>query len=164
MQEFSKSESFSLADTAPIIIEVLESGGEFELYPRGTSMLPLIRQGRDSVTLVKKPDGRIPDGEIAFYKRSDGHFVLHRIMYHDQSGYTMCGDNQTILEHGVTDDMIIATVSSLKINGKRVSSDDKKYRHYVSRRANMKYRRTVLFFRHLPSRIKGKLLSMRHRS
>ena len=56
MPEFSKNETFSLTETEPIIKEVLESGGEFELYPRGTSMLPLIRQGRDSVILVKRPD------------------------------------------------------------------------------------------------------------
>lgn len=43
-------ETFSLAEYADIIREVLDSGGEFTLFPRGTSMLPLIVEGRDSVT------------------------------------------------------------------------------------------------------------------
>lgn len=164
MPEFSRSESFSLADVAPVIIEVLESGGEFELYPRGTSMLPLIRQGRDSVTLIKKPQGGLNEGDIAFYRRADRQFVLHRVMYRDENGYTMCGDNQLVLEHGVTDGMVIGVVSSLKLDGKVVSVDDKKYRRYVARRANMKYRRFVLFFQHLPSRLKAKLSSLKHKS
>ena len=40
-----------LSDYDPLIREVLASGGEFRLYPHGTSMRPLLRQGRDSVSL-----------------------------------------------------------------------------------------------------------------
>ena len=40
-----------ISDYESIIREVLSSGGEFRLYPHGTSMLPLLRQGRDSVSL-----------------------------------------------------------------------------------------------------------------
>ena len=61
---------FRLADYAGTIREVMDSGGEFTLYPRGTSMLPLIVQGRDSVTLVKAEEFRT--GDIAFYQRENG--------------------------------------------------------------------------------------------
>lgn len=37
---------FRLSDYDEIIREVLDSGGEFQLFPRGTSMLPLIREKR----------------------------------------------------------------------------------------------------------------------
>jgi len=52
MRVSSPNNAFSLYDMEPIIREVLDSGGEFELAPRGTSMLPLIKEGRDTVTLV----------------------------------------------------------------------------------------------------------------
>ena len=39
------------SDHEELIREVLASGGEFRLYPHGTSMLPLLRQGIDSVAL-----------------------------------------------------------------------------------------------------------------
>ena len=45
------SDPIHLSDHEELIREVLASGGEFRLYPRGTSMLPLIRQGIDSVAL-----------------------------------------------------------------------------------------------------------------
>ena len=47
---------FSLAEYDDTIREVLNSGGAFRIYPRGTSMLPLLREGIDSV-LLEKPDG-----------------------------------------------------------------------------------------------------------
>ena len=78
---------FRLADYAGTIREVMDSGGEFTLYPRGTSMLPLIVQGRDSVTLVKAEEFRT--GDIAFYQRENGQYVLHRVIAADGETYTV---------------------------------------------------------------------------
>ena len=72
-------EEFSLADYDETIRIVLDSGGEFTVYPKGTSMLPLIRQGRDSVTLAK-PSAPLKRGDIAFYLRDNGQYVLHRVV------------------------------------------------------------------------------------
>ena len=44
---------YCLSDAIEIIEEVLDSGGEFLLSPKGTSMLPLIVQGEDQVVLKK---------------------------------------------------------------------------------------------------------------
>ena len=73
-----EKEHFQLAEYEETILTVLDSGGEFTIFPRGISMLPLIVQGRDSVTLIKAE--RLQIGDIAFYKRSGGEFVLHRII------------------------------------------------------------------------------------
>ena len=146
----SLSSEFSLAETEKLIVEVLESGGEFELYPRGTSMLPLIVQGRDSVTLIK-PNGRLSDGDIAFYKRTDGSFILHRVMSVETDSYTMCGDNQLVLESNIRDEQIIGVVSSLFVKGKKISVTDKRYKYYIKRRKNLKWRRILLgFARRIP--------------
>ena len=79
--------SFKIEDVMPILSEVIGSGGEFELYPRGTSMLPLIREGRDSVILIS-PDS--PDvGDIVLYRRAGGQYVLHRIVGCEGELFTM---------------------------------------------------------------------------
>ena len=91
----------SLKDFWPIMKEVIESGGEFTFYPHGTSMLPLIRQGEDQVVLVEPKDIKV--GDIVFYRRNDGHFVLHRLVKITKGQYVMCGDNQYLLEYGITD-------------------------------------------------------------
>ena len=131
---------FSLAEIEGVIREVIESGGEFELYPRGRSMLPLIHEGRDSVMLVA-PQTELRSGDIAFYKRDDGRFVLHRVMSVQNGTYTMCGDNQTWLEEGIRRDQIIAVVSSMKLDGKKVTPDDEKYQKWLKKWMNMPYRR-----------------------
>lgn len=155
MRESLKTDSFKLSAAISVITEVLESGGEFEMYPKGVSMLPLIRQGRDSVVLVK-PTGRLCVGDIAFYKRSDSHFMLHRVVAVEADGYKMCGDNQTVIESGVTDDMIIAVVAYLNIDGKKVTTDNKKYRRYVKRRMNFTYRKLAIRLGSLKRRIEKK--------
>lgn len=111
----------SMADSEGLIREVISGGGEFTLFPKGTSMLPFIRQGRDSVILTNPPkDIRV--GDIPLYKRDDGHYVLHRIIKKEKGGtYTLCGDNQTSLEKGIRRDQIIAVVCAVCRDKKRKS-------------------------------------------
>lgn len=120
---------YQLKDYEHVIRDVLESGGEFQIYPRGTSMLPLLRQDRDWVTLVKPADPpRIRD--IILYRRTDGSYVLHRILKREKGGYVLCGDNQAWLEKGIQADQIIGVVNALGINGKRYQKDSIRMRLY----------------------------------
>jgi len=134
------NEPIHISEYEGLIREVLASGGEFRLYPHGTSMLPLIKEGRDTVTLVK-PDGRLTLDDIALYKRSNGQFVLHRVVAVLDESYAMCGDNQAIPEPNVKDCQILARVSKLTLKGKAYSVNDKKIKRYVDRRRNLKLRR-----------------------
>ena len=95
----------------PIIREVTRSGGEFNLFTRGTSMRPTICEGRHSVLLCECTTP-VP-GDIVLYERSEGHFVLHRIVRIRGSVMTMCGDNQFVLENGVPVSSIVAKVDKI---------------------------------------------------
>ena len=120
---------FHLDELYPILSEVIASGGEFRLYPRGTSMKPLLREGRDSVALVA-PD-RLKRGDILLYRRTDGHFVLHRLLCVEKDmTLTFCGDNQSRLEKGITPDAVIARVAYIWRDDKRISPDSLRYRAY----------------------------------
>ena len=119
MRELSKTD-FDLEEYLPIISEVIESGGEFRLFPRGTSMLPLIRQGVDSVVLVRSI-GKNRRGDVILYRRESGQLVLHRIVKAERNGtYTLCGDNQTQLEKGIRQGAVLAVVSAFYRGEKRV--------------------------------------------
>ncbi len=103
---------FSLAEYIPLIVEVIESGGEFRLYPRGTSMRPLLRQGIDSVALVRP--GKLRRGDILLYVRPNGQYVLHRLMRKKRNGSLLfSGDNHRELEKGIADKDIIASVAAV---------------------------------------------------
>ena len=123
------NEPIRLSDYEGLIREVLASGGEFRLYPHGISMLPLLRQGRDSVSL-RRVDSPIRKGDILFYQRPDGSFVLHRVRAVTPEGLTMMGDNQTLPEPGVSPDWVIGRVTRIFRDDKEVICDGFGYRLY----------------------------------
>lgn len=112
---------YQLREFEPVIQEVLDSGGEFQLYPRGSSMLPLIQEGRDWVRLIQKGNA-LHRNDIILYHRSDGSFVLHRIIKIRSDGYVLCGDNQVQLETGIQNDQIIALVKEIGRKGRPISN------------------------------------------
>ena len=147
-----------LSDAIGIIEEVLESGGEFMLSPKGTSMLPLLVQGKDRVVLKQYGDRSPRKYDIAFYRRPDGAFVLHRIVKILKDGsFVMCGDNQTFLERGVLRTQLIAYVSLIHKGEKTVRMNSLRYRFYVRIWCFFPYRRCVKLFQRVFFGIKRKL-------
>ncbi len=120
--------SASFAQLLPMITDQLDSDGEVSFNPRGTSMLPFLMEGRDTVVLAKPPK-KLKKGDIPFYRRSDGAFVLHRIVGLGRDGsYTLCGDNQFRREYGIRQEQIIAVVKEVTRKGKRIGRDDTAFR------------------------------------
>ena len=117
---FSMSE-YSLDEYIPLIREVIDSGGEFRLYPRGTSMLPLLRQGIDSVVLVAPRT--LKRGDVLLYRRANGQYVLHRLVRVRRDGSLwFSGDNHMMLEKGIEREQIIASSAAVFRGEKRKDS------------------------------------------
>ena len=123
-------QSLNLEEIFPLIAEVIASGGEFRLYPKGVSMLPLIKQGSDSVVLVSLGDVAVND--MVLYRRDDGAFVLHRVVKIKGDEYVMCGDNQYELEYGIKSKHLLAKVAYLYDGDRRVTFDTDEYKSYVA--------------------------------
>ena len=132
-----------LREIYPFLSEMLECGNSISFKPNGTSMLPLLRQGLDSVVLAK-PKNAPKKHDIVFYRRSNGQFVLHRAVNVRNGIYTMCGDNQWEKERGITADMIIGIVTQLKRGGTPVDINAAPYSIYCRL---LPLRRTYLFLR-----------------
>ncbi len=147
-----------LSDAIEIIEEVLESGGEFLLSPKGTSMLPLIVQGKDCVVLKKYVESSPQKYDIVFYRRANGTFVLHRIVKKRKDGsLVMCGDNQLILEYGISNEQIIAYVTSIHKGERIFSVSSLRYRIYTRVWCFFPYRRFIIFFKRVYGAIKRKI-------
>lgn len=121
----------NLCDLYPLIDEVISSGGEFRMYPRGVSMLPLLTQGEDSVVLVSLGD--VCENDMILYRRDNGQFVLHRVTKIDGDEYIMCGDNQFELEGGIKREHLLAKVKYFYNKDKKVTLDSKKYQKYIKK-------------------------------
>ena len=117
-------------------------------------MLPLLRQGKDSVILVKCPE-QPKKRDIIFYKRPNGQFVLHRILKRATDGtYILCGDNQTVYEKGITKEMIIASVSAVYRGEKRIEKKAFFQKTYESFWCFMPFRKLYFVFRRCLSKTK----------
>ena len=121
-----REQQIRLDDVIDLMREKLDAGHSVSFFPRGRSMLPFLKEGRDSVTLVSAPE-RLKKYDVALYQRRGGQFVLHRVMCVRES-YTFIGDNQYVLEHGIAHDQIIGVCSSFTVKGKEIGADSRALR------------------------------------
>lgn len=105
----SLPEEVRLDDVMPKIRELLANGQSVRLYPKGVSMLPMLRQGIDSV-MLSPVKGRLKKYDLPLYRRRNGTYVLHRIVKAGQT-YTCVGDNQFTYEHNVEQEQLLAVVT-----------------------------------------------------
>ena len=127
-----KQNEIALSDAVDVIEEVLATGGTFRMMPKGTSMLPLIVQGRDSVVLTRCQEPAAKKNDIVFYRRANGQFVLHRVVRVEKDGtFRMRGDNQLLEEKGIEASQIIGVVSALYQGEKVLDLRSFRYRFYV---------------------------------
>lgn len=112
--------------------EQIYAGKTVRFGPKGISMLPLIRQNIDSIVLKKAP-AVLKKYDLPLYIRDDGHFVLHRVVGKNRNGYIMCGDNQSVYEHGVRHDQILAVAVGMYRGNDYISFDNKTYIKYTHR-------------------------------
>lgn len=111
-----------------LISEQLRDGGSVRFSPNGTSMLPFIVQGRDEV-VVKKADGRLKKYDIAFYRRENGSYILHRVVKFDKNkNYIFRGDHQFEYEYGINDSNIIGVVEKVYRAGKCIKATSLKFK------------------------------------
>jgi hypothetical protein len=120
-----------LEDIQPLILEVIEKGGEFRLYPRGISMEPLLHAGDDSVMLGEV--GEINVGDVLFYRRTNGDFVLHRLIEKRGDTLTMCGDHQMALEFGILPSQVFAKMVGYYKKDVYHSVDEPEYLEYAKK-------------------------------
>lgn len=98
--------------------EFLSEGREVILQAKGNSMLPFIRDGRDSVALRRCEDPQI--GDIVLV-RLPGRYVMHRIISREGDIYTMMGDgNIRGTESFRKEDVLGKVTKIIRDNGKEV--------------------------------------------
>lgn len=111
--------------------EELKEKGVLVYTNVGTSMRPLIRQGKD-VMIIKSFDNccKLKKMDVPLYKRENGQYVLHRIIKVNKEGYVIRGDNTYSNEYGVTDSQILGVLSGVIRNGKEISVNSLGYKVY----------------------------------
>ena len=112
----------------PLFRERLEKGQTVRFMPRGVSMLPMLRQGIDSVVLSPLPD-KLKKYDLPLYQRENGQYILHRIVGVGET-YTCLGDNQFQKEYGLKHEQMIGLVTEYYRGDKHRSVTDLRYKLY----------------------------------
>ena len=144
-----KSKQMQLDDLMPIIRETLAEGKTVTFSPMGISMLPMLRQGVDTVTLSPLPE-KLKKYDLPLYRRDNGQYVLHRVTDVGET-YTCMGDNQFVPEPGLRQEQMIALVTAFTRGEKAYRVESLPYKAYC------RVWHHTRFFRHVWRRIKNKL-------
>ena len=112
----------------PLFRERLEKGQTVRFMPRGISMLPMLRQGIDSVVLSPLPE-KLKKYDLPLYQRDNGQYILHRVVEVGDT-YTCLGDNQLSKEYGVEHRQMIGLVTAFYRGDKYHSVDEPGYKLY----------------------------------
>ena len=97
---------------------LLRAGAEVPLGVTGSSMVPFLRDRRDKVYL-KSPDFvPVRTGDILFFKRDSGQWILHRLHHFTPDGLMVInGDGQTWFET-IRPDQVLGVVVKISRSGK----------------------------------------------
>ena len=113
--EEKKTLTIDAVKDADVLIEILESGAVFPITVTGRSMTPYLKDGRDTVWLRKTE--LLKRGQIVFFRRRSGEFILHRIRKIYTDGRMLInGDAQTWCET-VLPEMAAAVVCAVTRDG-----------------------------------------------
>lgn len=113
----------------PLIRERLAGGQKIRWLPfRGVSMLPMLRQGKDSVELAPLPE-KLKKYDLPVYQYPSGKIVMHRVVAVREDCYICLGDN-TYEYETVYPEQMIGLVSAFRRGQRRIGTDAWTYRLY----------------------------------
>lgn len=100
-----------------VLRELAEEGRVVSMLIAGSSMSPFLCHNRDYIYFTK-PDRELRRGDMVFYQRDTGQYVMHRIYKRKKEGYYMVGDAQTQIEGPLRRDQIFARIIKVKRKGR----------------------------------------------
>ena len=109
-----------VVDTNEYVTVLRELAGEgrvVSMLIAGSSMSPFLCHNRDYIYFTK-PDRELRRGDMVFYQRDTGQYVMHRVYKRKKDGYYMVGDAQTQIEGPLRRDQIFARIIKVKRKGR----------------------------------------------
>ena len=136
--------------------EIIEKDGILVQLTKGISMMPLIRQNRDTI-IVKKIENPPKENDVLLYKNNAGKYVLHRVIKVLKNGYIIRGDNNFFNEYDIKDENIIGILDGFYRDDKYIDCNkNKMYKIYIQ------LNRRTYYLRKFFSKIRSVLSKIKH--
>lgn len=103
--------------------ELVAQGETVSLTVTGNSMAPFLRHGRDQIQFAR-PDRPLRRGDMAFFRRRNGQYVMHRVLRTAPDGACwLVGDGQQEVEGPIRPEQIFAVVTRVCRKGQWMGVD-----------------------------------------
>ena len=100
-----------------------DEGKEVSLRIAGNSMAPFLQHERDMIHF-KKPDRKLKRGDMVFFQRKNGQYIMHRIWKVKPEGFYIVGDAQMWMEGPVEADQIFGLITRVQRKGRWIGPDN----------------------------------------
>lgn len=127
--------------------EMVEQGMEVSMTVFGTSMEPFLIHNRDRI-YFQQPKEPIKKGDMVFFQRKTGEYVMHRIMKVKNQQYYLAGDHQTFLEGPIERSQIFAKIIAVERDGVWLSEESIIWKFYAG------WRRRAYLIRKVGNKLK----------
>lgn len=108
----------------PVLIDIINEGKDVNLLISGNSMSPFLVHKRDTI-IISKPKDSFYKGEMVFYIRDNGQYVMHRIHHINSKGELfIVGDAQNYIEGPIQPNQVFGVVHKAIRKGKLISKGD----------------------------------------
>lgn len=102
------------------VLLMIRSGRNVTLRAKGWSMLPLVWDERDAITLAPLTEASFAVGRIVLAQLGDGRYVVHRIAAIKEARYTLRGDGNPYQYEYCHHDQICAELTSVRRNDREI--------------------------------------------
>ena len=106
-----------------VLKQLTDDGREVSMRIAGNSMAPFLILERDTI-FFRKPEAKLKKGDMVFFKRRNGQYIMHRIHHVKPDGYYIVGDAQCMIEGPVAGEQIFAVVTKVIRKGKTIQPGD----------------------------------------
>lgn len=108
----------------PVLKELVQEGNSVPLLVSGSSMAPFLVHLRDTI-IISKPEDTLKKGDMVFYNRASGQYVMHRIHHIDRQGNLyIVGDAQTEIEGPIHPNQVFGVIKKVIRKGKILQKGD----------------------------------------
>ena len=109
--------------------DLVREGREVSMLITGSSMSPFLLSHKDTICF-KAPWRPLRRGDMVFYERETGQFVMHRICKVRSEGLYIVGDAQHEIEGPVDPSQVFGLVTKANRRGKWIGPEDPWWKFY----------------------------------